>query len=62
VVAALKAAVVIAVLERLCLTKPTDWLEETCDYYAMQALTWRTRLSFMGQIGTFFRFTKRLSS
>lgn len=61
-IAALKAALVIAILERLYLTKPSEWLEEAIDYYSLQAVLFKQHsVGFAGQIGTFFRFTKRVN-
>jgi hypothetical protein len=63
VTSAFQAAIVIAILERLCLTRHTDWLEEAIDYYSMQAMLFgRAAVGFKGQIGMFFNFTKRVSS
>jgi hypothetical protein len=60
--AALKAALVVAVLERLFLTPPRTWLEEAVDYHSVQALLFRrTAVGFPGQVATFFRHTRRLA-
>ncbi len=63
VTSALQAAIVIAILERLCLTRHADWLEQAIDYHSMQAMLFgRAALGFGRQIGMFFNFTKRVSS
>ena len=52
---------VLAVLERLLLTRPAHWIEEAVDYYSLQALLFtRTDVGLVGQIRTFYRHTKRL--
>ena len=58
--ASIKAALVIAVLERAFLTTPTEWLEDAVDYYSLQSLMFNEQqLGFTGQVRAFFRFSKR---
>ena len=59
---ALKAAIVLAIMERLFLTRNSSWLEEHLDYYSLQALLFkRAGLSIWQQTKLFFSHTKRLS-
>ena len=59
---ALRGAVVLAILERLYLTRPTPWLEEHLDFACLQATIFgRDVLSFSDQIGIFWRNTRRLA-
>ena len=59
--AALKAAVIICILERVHLTHPGEWLEDAVDYYSLQALLFKqASVGFARQIATFFRHTKRV--
>ena len=59
---ALRGAVVLAILERLYLTRPTPWLEEHLDFACLQATIFgRHVLSFSDQIGIFWRNTRRLA-
>jgi hypothetical protein len=61
VVAALKGALVLAILERLCLTRPLQWLEEAVDYYSLHALLLSDpSAGLTGAIRTFYSHTKRL--
>ena len=60
---ALKAVVIVVILERLHLTRPMPWLEQHLDYLCLQARIFGdTTLSFTEQIGVFWRNTRRLSS
>ena len=60
---ALRGAVLIVILERLYLTRPTPWLEGHLDYACLQATIFGdTALTFTGQIAVFWRNTRRLSS
>ena len=58
--ASIRAALVIAVLERVYLTTHTEWLEDSVDYFSMQSLLFNEhQLGFTGQVRAFFRFSKR---
>jgi hypothetical protein len=59
---AAKGAIILAILERLCLTRNSNWLEEHIDYLSLQSLLFKqSTLGFVGQIKVFFTFTKRIS-
>ena len=61
---AVKAAVILAIMERLFLTRNSSWLEEHVDYLSLQALMFqqqRAKLGFSGQVRLFFRHTRRLA-
>jgi hypothetical protein len=63
IIAALKGALVLAVLERLCLTRPLEWLEEAVDYYSLHALLLSDpSAGLSGAIKTFYSHTKRLEA
>ena len=60
---ALKGAIILAIMERLFLTRNSAWLEEHIDYLSLQALMFqqqRAKLGFAGQVRLFFRNTRRL--
>ncbi len=59
---ALKAAVVLIILERLFLTRPAAWMEAHIDYLSVQALLFEERMSFFGQTRMLFAFQKRVST
>ena len=62
IIQAAKGAFVLAVLERLCLTRPQPWLEDAIDYYSLQALLFKsTDVGFVAKIRTMYRHTKRIS-
>ena len=61
-VEAVKATVIMIILERLFLTRNSAWLEEHMDYLSIQALLFkRGGLSTFQQTRLFFRYTKRLA-
>lgn len=61
IVQAAKGAFVLAVLERLCLTRPQPWLEDSIDYFSLQALLFRaTDAGLVAKIRTMYRHTKRI--
>ena len=63
IIAALKGAFVLALLERLFLTTSAEWLEEAVDYYSLQALLFAQRgVSLWGQVRIMYHHTKRLSA
>jgi len=60
---ALKAAFVMAVLERLFLSPNRSWLEEHCDYLSVQAVLLRSKSSSLfTHIRHHFHFTRRFPS
>ena len=62
---ALKGAIIMAIMERLFLTRNANWLEEHIDYLSLNALMFeqqRAGLGFVGQVRLFFRHTRRLDS
>ena len=60
---ALRAALILAILERLCLTRHASWLEDHLDYLSLQALLLRdTSLSVWGRTRHHFAHTKRLDA
>ena len=58
---AARSIVVVVILERLDLTRATFWLEEHLDYFCVQATIFGSELSFIDQIGSFWRNTRRLA-
>ena len=61
-IAAAKGAFVLAVLERLFLTGPAEWLESSIDYFSLQALLYKSKnLGLHAQIRQFYKHTKRIS-
>ena len=62
VVEAIKATVILIILERCFLTRNSAWLEEHMDYLRIQALLFkRTGLNSYQQTRLFFKYTKRLA-
>ena len=60
-IAAAKGAFVLAVLERLFLTGPAEWLEENVDFFSLQALLYTHKSAGLReQIRTFYKHTKRI--
>jgi hypothetical protein len=59
---ALKGALILAILERMCLTGASEWLEEALDYYSLQALFIHDHsVSLRKRIHIYYEHTKRLS-
>ena len=59
---AAKAALLLALLERLCLTRNATWLEAWIDYASLQALMFkRGSLTVVQQTRIMLTHTKRLS-
>ena len=59
---ALKAAVVMAILERLYLSPNAQWLEQHIDYLSVQAIVAERGLSMWGRIRIHSRFSRRLAA
>ena len=59
---ALKAVVVMLVLERLFISSPVGWIEDHIDYLAVQAVMLREELGLWGRICRHVRFTQRSAS
>ena len=52
----------LAVLERLFLTGPAEWLEGSIDYFSLQSLLYaQKKQSLRAQIHKFYKHTKRVS-
>jgi hypothetical protein len=62
IIEAAKGAFVLAVLERLCLTRAQPWLEDAVDYESLKALMFsRADAGHIAQIRTMYAHTKRIS-
>ena len=60
---AAKGAFVLAVLERLCLTRAQPWLEDAVDYESLKALMFKkTDVGLVARIRTMYHSTKRISN
>ena len=56
---ALKAVVVLLILERLFVSSPVGWLEDHIDYLSVQAVLMREKLGLLGRIRRHVAFTQR---
>jgi hypothetical protein len=58
---ALRGIIILAILERLMLTRHSSWLDEHVDFYSVQALLFQEKVvSYWKQVMLFFQFQKRL--
>jgi hypothetical protein len=61
-VEAAKGAVILAILERLLMTRPQYFLEDHIDYLGIQALLFkRTSMGFVAQLRVYFAHTRRIA-
>ena len=61
VIEAAKGAFVLAILERLCLTRAQPWLEDAVDYESLKALTIRkSDVGLVARVRTMYLHTKRI--
>ncbi len=59
---AVKGAIILAILERLRLTRPVNWLEEHVDYYSVQALLFQEKeMTLFQQTRLFFSYRSRIA-
>ena len=58
---AIRGIIILAILERLMLTRHSSWLDEHLDFYSVQAMLYTDKVvSFGTQIMMFFNFQKRI--
>ena len=59
---ALKAAIIMLVLERLYVSSPIAWMEDHIDFLSVQAVMLQQKLGFFGRVRAHTAFTQRLAS